>query len=258
MGVERRSTLLGRCDLAQAIGIKAQRPLGGDRRVKLAHRTRGRIARVDEGFLALLALARIQCLEIVAAHVDLASHFQHGWHRRNCRIARRLDPQGDLPDGAHILRDVLAHLIGIDTSLATYATSLGRISRANEEIVARARFRSRDELTEQARSWAESPALTTRPLSWFYLGDLAIHHQDILRGLGRERPIPLPVRDALLREGAFLGAPRLLRYRAVPTDGGRPIGRGQVVRGTSEALALWLTGRRGLEDELTFVEPLAG
>ena len=155
-------------------------------------------------------------------------------------------------------RDVLAHLIGIDTSLATYATSLGRISRANEEIVARAPFRTRDELTEQARSWAESPALTTRPLSWFYLGDLAIHHQDILRGLGRERPLPLPVRDALLREGAFLGAPRLLRYRIVPTDGGRPVGRGQVVRGTSEALALWLTGRKGLEDELTFVEPIAG
>ena len=155
-------------------------------------------------------------------------------------------------------RDVLAHLMGIDTSLATYATSLGRVGRANEEIVARARFRSREELTEQARSWAESPALTTRPLSWFYLGDLAIHHQDILRGLGRERPIPLPVRDALLREGTLLGAPRLLRYRAVPTDGGRPVGRGQVVRGTSEALALWLTGRQGLEDELTFVEPVVG
>lgn len=151
-------------------------------------------------------------------------------------------------------RDVLAHLLGIDNGLITYASSFGRISRANEEIVARARFRSRAELMQEARSWAESPALTTRPLAWFYLGDLSIHHQDILRGLGRERPIPLPVRDAMLREGVVLGGAKLLRYRVVPTDGGRPLGRGRVVRGSSEALALWLTGREGLEAELTFVE----
>jgi uncharacterized protein (TIGR03083 family) len=151
-------------------------------------------------------------------------------------------------------RDVLAHLLGIDSSLRTYATSLGRINRANDQIVTAARSRSRQDLMAEARRWADSAALTTRPLSWFYLGDLAVHHQDILRGLGRQRPIPLVIRDALLREGATLGAMKLARYRVVPTDGGRPMGRGRVVRGSSEVLALWLTGRKGLEGELTFVE----
>ena len=60
---------------------------------------------------------------------------------------------------------------------------------------------------------------------------------------------------ARVREGMVLGAAKLLRYRVVPNDGGRAVGRGRVVRGTSEALGLWLSGRRGLEGELTFVEP---
>ena len=43
----------------------------------------------------------------------------------------------------------------------------------------------------------------------------------------------------------MLGPHRLLRYRVVPDDGGRPMGRGAVVRGSSEALGLWLAGRTG-------------
>ena len=39
--------------LAQAVGEEAQRPLCGDRRVELAHRAGGGVARVDEGLLAL-------------------------------------------------------------------------------------------------------------------------------------------------------------------------------------------------------------
>jgi uncharacterized protein (TIGR03083 family) len=149
-------------------------------------------------------------------------------------------------------RDVLGHLIGVDTELVEYVKAFGRIGRGNAAIVARYRAMDRDELLAAAERWAQAASVTTRPMSWFYLGDLSIHHQDILRGQGRNRVIPLAVRDALLREGAFLGWKRLARHRVEPTDGGRAMGRGEIVSGTSEALALWLTGRRGLDDELEF------
>jgi hypothetical protein len=73
------------------------------RRVELAHRAGGGVARVDEGLAALLALALVQALEVVAAQVDLAAHLQH-------RGALALQPQRDLADGADVLRHVLAGL----------------------------------------------------------------------------------------------------------------------------------------------------
>lgn len=150
-------------------------------------------------------------------------------------------------------RDVLAHLIGIDESLPEYARAYGNVRAANERVVQRWRDVPRPELEARAERWAASPALATRGAALFLLGDLVMHHQDVLRGLGRSRPLPLYARAALLREGAVLGAHRLLTNRVVPTDGGRPLGRGRVVRGSSEALGLWLAGRKGLERELTFI-----
>ena len=79
----------GEGHLAQAIGKKAQRALRSNGRVKLAHRTRCGVARVDKGFFALgtvgnfLPLAFVQRVEVVAAHVHLASHLQHGGHWQN-------------------------------------------------------------------------------------------------------------------------------------------------------------------------------
>ena len=62
--------------------------------------------------------------------------------------------------------------------------------------------------------------------------------------------------QAIFREGVILstGTKRnLLRYRVEPTTrGGRTLGRGKRVRGTSEAIGLWLAGRRGLDAELDF------
>lgn len=150
-------------------------------------------------------------------------------------------------------RDVLAHLIGVDESLPEYARAYGNVRVANQRVVDRWRGVPRAELEERAQRWADAPALATRGLALWLLGDVVMHHQDILRGLGRQRPLPLYARAALLREGALLGGHRLLTNRVVPTDGGRPLGRGRIVRGTSEVLGLWLAGRKGLEGELTFV-----
>ena len=151
-------------------------------------------------------------------------------------------------------RDVLAHLMGIDGALGEYVRAKGNIGRANAEIVATARSRPRGELMASAQTWATRPPMTTRAGAVFLLGDTAIHHQDILRGMGRSRDVPPACRAAILREGLVLGPHRLLRYRVVPDDGGRPMGRGAVVRGSSEALGMWLAGRTAVESDLVFVQ----
>lgn len=115
---------------------------------------------------------------------------------------------------------------------------------------------SRAELTVRGWRCAESPTLSARAIGVLLLGDVAMHHQDVLRGLGRQREIPEEVAPALFREGrvwSWAFGAKLLRYRVVPTTpGGFTCGRGTPVRGTTEALALWLGGRRGIEPELKF------
>ncbi len=93
--------------LADTVGKKAQWALGGDSGVELAHGTGSGVARVDKGFFALLtggnalALALVQRLKVVAAHIDLPAHFQHRWNPLG-------QPQGNLANGADVLGHVLA------------------------------------------------------------------------------------------------------------------------------------------------------
>ena len=150
-------------------------------------------------------------------------------------------------------RDVLAHLLGVDRSIQTYVKAGGNTRKANAVLVAEHASLSREELLDRAEKWAQAPALHARMLAPFLLGDVAIHHQDVLRGLGKSRDVPGPVGAAILREGLILGGFLKLRsHRIVPTDGGRAMGRGPTVTGTREVLGLWLSGRRGLETELLF------
>ena len=83
---EIRAALLHRRDLTQAIGEKSERPLRRNGRVQLAHCAGGGVARVDEGFLAALALGLIQPLEVGTRHVDLAPDKRKGI----CRMVRML------------------------------------------------------------------------------------------------------------------------------------------------------------------------
>lgn len=149
-------------------------------------------------------------------------------------------------------RDILAHLIGIDEMVGEYVKAAGRLNTANARIVERMKGLSREEMLERARRWAESPALLARTASWGLLGDLAVHHQDVLRGLGRTREVPEACAKAIMREGLLFGAKKLRKYRLVPTDHGRAMGRGQVVRGTAEQLGMWLAGRKSVATELVF------
>ena len=149
-------------------------------------------------------------------------------------------------------RDVLGHLIGIDEAPAEYVKAGGNVHKANARLVERFRALSADELLARAREWAEQPATLSVIASFGLLGDLGVHHQDVIRGLGRRREVPPKVAAAILREGMVLGAPKLRRYRVEATDTGRQVGRGQVVRGTAEQLGMWLAGRRSVEPELVF------
>jgi uncharacterized protein (TIGR03083 family) len=149
-------------------------------------------------------------------------------------------------------RDVLSHLLGIDEALGEYLKAAGNVNKANARIVERMRGLSRDELLARARTWAESPATTSLMASYALLGDLATHHQDVLRGLGKRREVPPAASRAILREGLIFGALKLKDHKIVPTDTGRTLGRGRVVRGTAEQLGMWLAGRRSVEPELVF------
>jgi uncharacterized protein (TIGR03083 family) len=152
-------------------------------------------------------------------------------------------------------RDVLAHVLGVDHA-AAYLRFGGWVNAANAKLVEQGKSRSRADLAAEARRWAEQPALSSRAIAHFLIGDVAMHHQDVLRGLGRTREIPRVAAAAIFREGVVLstGTKRnLLRYKMIPsTPGGFAIGRGQPVRGTTEALGLWLAGRKGLDGELRF------
>ena len=154
-------------------------------------------------------------------------------------------------------RDILAHVMGVDTGLAQYLRAGGWVNTGNELIVRKARARSADELLTAAEAWVDSPAPWTRVAAAWLLGDNAIHHQDVLRAVGWTREIPEASKAAMMREGVFLGGRRLLEYRLEPTDGGRAFGRGTPVRGTREALAMWLAGRIGIEAELDFGQAAA-
>lgn len=149
-------------------------------------------------------------------------------------------------------RDVLAHLLGIDEAVGEYLKAAGNINKANARIVERMRALSRDELIARAREWAERPARPSLIASYALLGDLAIHHQDVLRGLGRRREVPPASARAMLREGLIFGALKLKDYKIIASDTGRTLGRGRVVRGTAEQLGLWLAGRKSVEPELVF------
>jgi uncharacterized protein (TIGR03083 family) len=148
-------------------------------------------------------------------------------------------------------RDVLAHLLGLDDGLGSYLHPdllAQGIRPGNDRQVASYRSLDRDELLARARHWAEAPAAHVRAAALFLIGDVAVHHQDVLRPNGLTYQVPRASALAIYREGAVLSGTRLLHYRPTPTDGiGAPVGFGRPVRGPALELGLWLSGRQGLD-----------
>ena len=90
--------------LAETVREELQRPLRRHRRIDLAHRPRGRVARIDEEPAAGRLLPGIQVLEVAPRHVDLAAHLEE---RRGMCGAELARDRADRPD---VRRDVLADL----------------------------------------------------------------------------------------------------------------------------------------------------
>ncbi|MFJ7769705.1 maleylpyruvate isomerase N-terminal domain-containing protein [Streptomyces sp. NPDC097107] len=157
-------------------------------------------------------------------------------------------------------RDILAHLLAVDHPVVSYLPYGVFPHRANRAQVRRARRLPRSRMMTLGRAWADRPSLTSRLGASITLGDLSIHHQDIVRGLGLRRDVPASASTAILWDGAMLSMStnlRILRYRLVPTDGHPSIGRplalpAPEIHGTREALGLWLAGRDCVADELAF------
>lgn len=153
-------------------------------------------------------------------------------------------------------RDVLAHLIGIDDTAGYLSPQALTIDRGNARMVRKGRDLDRAELTARGRETAENPAAASRACGWLFAGDVAVHHLDVLRGLGRTENLPEDSARLAFREGtvwSWRWGAKLLRHRVVPTTpGGTVRGRGRVVRGSTENLALWLAGRESIAGELEF------
>lgn len=150
-------------------------------------------------------------------------------------------------------RDVLGHLIGVDERGLDYLRGRG-IAGGNARQVEAYRTLDRDALLARGRRWATEPTPASRAAAAFLLGDVSVHHQDVLRANALPSAVPDVVARAVLREGCVLSGLRLLSYTVLPDDGvGRRKGFGRKkVRGPTAALGLWLAGRTGVEHELSF------
>lgn len=149
-------------------------------------------------------------------------------------------------------RDVLAHIVGSDTLGAYFKPSGLTINRTNARMVADAKGVSRAELTRRGWKVTNHPARGSRMFAALMMcGDVVMHHQDILRGLGKPYELPPEAHRAIMQEALLWHSYKLLTHRIVPTDG-RARGRGREVHGTTEAIAMWLGGRKGIEPDLVF------
>lgn len=149
--------------------------------------------------------------------------------------------------------DVLAHVVGTQHMLDYFKTSGLTINRTNARMVRDGRALDRTRLTTLGWEAATTPTLGARIWAFgFLVGDVVMHHQDVLRGLGKPHDLPVDARLHIMREGTVWNRGRLLRHRVVPTDGTPPRGVGSRVHGTTEALALWLAGRDAVAAELDF------
>lgn len=153
-------------------------------------------------------------------------------------------------------RDVLAHIVGTDRMLSYFEPSGLTVNRTNAKMARDAMALSRSELTKRGRQAASNPTFGGRAWAWLLTGDCVMHHQDVLRGLGRPHDLPAESERFIFREGTIWSWPsgaKLLRHRVIPVESGvKPRGRGRKVYGTTEALAMWLAGRKSVSDELEF------
>ena len=95
---------VGGFGVAQGVEENVQRSPGGDAGIQQPQRAGGGVARVGEGRQPVRLELPVEAREGAPRHVDLAANFQAA----QC-ASSPCQAQGNAPDGAQVLRDVLAH-----------------------------------------------------------------------------------------------------------------------------------------------------
>lgn len=158
------------------------------------------------------------------------------------------------------VRDVVAHVISYDDldtrGLFTLAAQARfRSSRINAAALARYDTRSPEQLLALLADHLQPRGLPAALGGRVALVETLIHHQDIRRALGRQRPMPadrlLPALRTALIAPDIGGLWRIRGIRLVATDLGFSAGVGPEVSGTAEALLMTIAGRHGVVSELS-------
>jgi uncharacterized protein (TIGR03083 family) len=151
------------------------------------------------------------------------------------------------------VRDVVAHLLWDNVSVGRYLWVVAKYrspDRVNQYHVDQTRDLPTSELlTGLASTIGGGWISRTRPKG--ILADLVVHHQDIRRPLGRPRTEPARIRHALQKPNPFTPHRRITKgLTLTATDLNWSVGAGPDVRGTGEAQALAIVGRRAVLGEL--------
>jgi uncharacterized protein (TIGR03083 family) len=153
------------------------------------------------------------------------------------------------------VRDVVAHLgldavrpLSIAIGIMRYRFSMVRF---NDEVVGQAQNLASSELVDRLESTIGC-GIGAALLPRVVLTDAVVHHQDILRPLGRHRRIPTDrLLSTLIYPDPSTFPSRLVRgLHFVATDVDWSSGEGPEVYGAGEALALAIAGRSTVLDEL--------
>jgi uncharacterized protein (TIGR03083 family) len=158
------------------------------------------------------------------------------------------------------VREVVAHMT-VGGAVSGPRWFLG-VLRARFDFDRQVDDRLREQLGTSARETlsrfrATIGSRTSPPLPVLaLLGEMVVHGEDVRRPLALTRAHPPATLDAVLRYYAgtdqiVVAKKRVAGLRLEPEDTGTPLGEGQVVRGSSLALIMAMTGRIAYCDELT-------
>lgn len=142
------------------------------------------------------------------------------------------------------VRDVFAHVIGVQSDFLVYFTT-GGPNKANQKMVDRRANLTTDQLIAHFAAMTEKPSWVAKFMPALYIEDTWVHQQDVRWALGEEyQRTQNLVRVKIVLDMFGKVAPRKFPgVRFICTDMAWQVGEGQSVKGNSEAIAMALARR---------------
>ena len=147
------------------------------------------------------------------------------------------------------VRDVVAHVIGLERDLGNFRAARGDVDAANALSVERRRDVPVQQLVAELAEIVPARGIA-RLFAGPFLVDNWIHQEDIRRPLGRLRPQDPARLRWVLRWARLLPYTRAKHLRLVATDLDLALGRGPEVRGPAADLIMAAVGRRSAARDL--------